>query len=251
MDKSIITVKGVTKEFGELVAVNKVDYTIGENETIGIIGPNGAGKTTLLNLITGYYIPDDGIVLYRDQDITGLSPEKRVSLGIVRTFQLAHVFDNLRVLDHLALSYFRKTRRHALLWKMLFSTLNQKETHEKVAENLEMFGLVEVADAMVGNLPLGMKRKLEIAMAFIADPEIVVLDEPFAGLSDIEIEELLEVLRLHVRRKTVIIVEHKISKIRNFVERLAVMHEGRIVADGKPEETLEHPEVRRVYWKVT
>lgn len=251
MGKPIITAKGVTKEFGELVAVNNVDYAIGENETVGIIGPNGAGKTTLLNLITGYYLPDAGSVLYRDEDITGLPPEKRVSLGIMRTFQLAHVFDNLRVVDHLALSYFRKTRKRALLWKVLFSTLNQVEIHEKVAGSLETFGLVDVAGEMVGNLPLGGKRKLEIAMAFIADPEVVALDEPFAGLSDIEIEELLEVLRAHVRKKAVIMVEHKISKIRNFVERLAVMHEGRIVADGKPEETLEHPEVRRVYWKVT
>lgn len=251
MGKPIITARCVTKEFGELVAVNKVDYTIGENETVGIIGPNGAGKTTLLNLITGYYIPDEGSVLYRGEDITGLPPEKRVSLGIMRTFQLAHVFENLRVVDHLALSYFRKTRKNALLWKVLFSTLNQKEIHDKVAENLEMFGLVDVAEEVVGNLPLGRKRKLEIAMAFIADPEVVALDEPFAGLSDIEIEELLEVLRRHFRKKTVIVVEHKISKIRNFVERLAVMHEGRIIADGKPEETLEDPEVRRVYWKVT
>jgi branched-chain amino acid transport system ATP-binding protein len=215
-----------------------------------MIGPNGAGKTTFLNLLTGFYLPDKGTVFYEGKDITGFSPEKRVSLGIVRTFQLVRVFDNLKVHENLGLSYYRKKQGKSFPLNIFVSQLNALQIRERVNETLQMFELEPLADEMTGNLSLGSKRRLEIAMAFIADPKVLALDEPFAGLSDRELVEIISIIKQHRKNQTIFIVEHKISKLLDLVERLVVMHEGRIVASGSPEETLEDPEVRRVYWKV-
>ena len=133
---------------------------------------------------------------------------------------------------------------------MLFSNLNHPEIRRQTRENLEMFELDHLAEEMVGNLSLGSKRRLEIAMAFIGNPSVLALDEPFSGLGDLEIDEVIRVFRKYTHQKTILIVEHKISKLVDIVDRLAVMHEGKIIASGPPKETLEHPEVRRVYWKV-
>jgi len=246
----IIKTEAVTKRFGDFVAVDHVDFVIRRDETVGIIGPNGAGKTTFLNLITGFYPPDHGSVLYEGRDITAFSPERRVAIGIVRTFQLVRVFDNLRVYEHLGLAYYRKMRGSSLPLNIFFSNLNHQDIHDRVDESLGMFELGHLSEETVGNLPLGSKRRLEIAMAFIADPQVVALDEPFSGLSDLEIDEIKKVFKEYSHNKTILIVEHKVSKLIDFIDRLAVMHEGKIVASGSPEETLENSEVRRVYWKV-
>ncbi|RPJ04640.1 MAG: ABC transporter ATP-binding protein [Deltaproteobacteria bacterium] len=253
MEKSdlvMIQTEGVTKRFGDFVAVDHVDFGIKAEETVGVIGPNGAGKTTFLNLLTGYYPPEEGRISYRGKDITSISPEKRVAFGIIRTFQLVRVFDNLSVQDNLGLSYYRKKEQSPFPIRMFFSHLAEQGVQQKVEETLEMFELSHLSNEWVGNLSLGSKRRLELAMAFIADPAVLALDEPFAGLGDLEIDEVLRVFKKYSHQKTILIVEHKISKLMDIVDRLAVMHEGRIVANGPPRETLEDPEVRRVYWKV-
>jgi branched-chain amino acid transport system ATP-binding protein len=244
-----IRTEGVVKRFKDFVAIDHVDFTLQKGETVGIIGPNGAGKTTFLNLITGHHIPDQGIVKYEGTDITRYSPEKRVSIGILRTFQLVRIFDNLSAYDNLALSCYRKKYNSPLPLGMFFNNLKQSEIKQRVYETLQMFELNSIVKEKAGNLPLGSKRRLEIAMALIADPKMLALDEPFAGLSDKEIDELLGVFKKYSHRKAILIIEHKVSKLLGFVDRLAVMHEGKIVASGLPEETLEDPEVRRVYWK--
>ncbi len=249
-DLNVIKTAGVTKRFGDFVAVDHVDFAIHKDETVGIIGPNGAGKTTFLNLLTGFYIPDEGAVFYEGKEITGYSPERRVAAGIVRTFQLVRVFDNLSVYENMGLAYYRKRRGSSLSFDMFISTLDYRDIRERVDETLQMFELNHLAGEMVGSLSLGSKRRLEIAMAFIADPVVLALDEPFSGLSDLDIEEVIRVFRKYSHRKTILIVEHKISKLLDIVDRLAVMHEGKIIASGSPKETLEDPEVRRVYWKV-
>jgi branched-chain amino acid transport system ATP-binding protein len=246
----VIKTEKVTKRFGDFVALDQVDFTIHRNETIGIIGPNGAGKTTFLNLLTGLYIPDEGSVFYEGRNITGDSPEKRVGAGIVRTFQLVRVFDNLTVYDNMALAYYRKKRRSSLPLRMFISTLGHSDILGQVEEYLRMFELDHLSKEMTGSLSLGSKRRLELAMAFITNPTVLTLDEPFSGLSDLEIDEVIRVFRKYSHQKTILIVEHKISKLTDIVDRLAVMHEGKIIASGLPKETLEHSEVRRVYWKV-
>jgi len=249
-DPAILKTQGVSKNFGDFAAVSNVDFEMKEKEAVGIIGPNGAGKTTFLNIITGYYIPDKGAVFSEGHDITNLSPAKRVALKIVRTFQLVHVFDNLSVFNNVALAYFRKKEEKSLPFSIFSASLNQSLIDQKVRENLAMFELDHLVDETVGNLPLGSKKRLELAMAFAAEPKVVVLDEPFAGLGDQEIDEIVAVLGRFTHNKTILVVEHKVSKLTEFVDRLAVMNEGEIISYGECEETLNDPEVRKCYWKV-
>ena len=245
----IIKTENVTKRFGELVAVDRVNYSLRENEVAGIIGSNGAGKTTFFNLLTGYYPPDEGTILYKGEDVTRVSPQKRVALGMMRTFQLTSTFDNLKVVDNLVLSFYRAHKKTSLL-SLLLTTCKKYRQEEKIAESLETFDLQDVADRQVKNLSLGEKRRLEIAMAILVEPRVLLLDEPLAGLAESEIKGVLGVLRKHVGKQTILIVEHKISQVEDFLERLTVMHEGKVIADGECKECLRDPEVRKSYWQI-
>lgn len=245
----IIRAVGVTKRFGALVAVNAVDYVLHENEVAGIIGSNGAGKTTFFNLLTGYFTPDDGSILYRGRDITRATPRQRVELGLMRTFQLTATFENLTVVDNLVLAFFRASRSSSLL-QLLLNTRRRFRNDEKILLTLETFELQAVASTEVRHLSLGEKRRLEIAMAVLAEPQVLLLDEPLAGLAESEIKAVLDVLRRRIGRQTILIVEHKISHVEDFLQRLTVMHEGRIIADGGYDECLRHPAVRRSYWQI-
>ena len=243
----IIRAENITKRFGGMVAVNNVTFGLKKNEIAALIGANGAGKTTFFNILTGNYIPEEGKVYYKDQDITNYSPESRVDLGIMRTFQLASTFDNLKVIDNMRLAYYRANNK-ANLRNTFFSRID-RVVSEKIDECLETFGLTKMADRLTGNISLGEKRILEIAMAIVTDPEVLLLDEPFAGLSDGEINECLDVLRQQVGKKTILIVEHKISKIEDLVEKVGVMVEGVMIAAGETKETLNSERVRQEYWK--
>ncbi len=245
----IIRAEGVTKRFGALTAVDRVDYLLRENEIAGIIGSNGAGKTTFFNLLTGYYAPDEGTIHYRGEDVTRMSPEQHVARGMMRTFQLTATFDNLSVVDNLVLAYFRAHRKSSLL-QLFLNTRKAHRNDARIVGCLETFNLGGLRDREVRHLSLGEKRRLEIAMAILVEPAVLLLDEPLAGLAESEIHGVLEVLRRHAGRQTILVVEHKISHVRDFVQRLTVMHEGRVIADGGYEECLRHPEVRRSYWQI-
>jgi branched-chain amino acid transport system ATP-binding protein len=241
-NQPVLTTQGVTKKFGDFVAINNVDFELENKETLGIIGPNGAGKTTFINLLSGFYPPEEGRVFYHGQDITEFSPAKRVKLGITRTFQLVHVFDNLSVYDNLGLSFYRKKTDKPFTFGMFSSSLRQRKIRQKVNESLEMLELDHLRNETVASLPLGSKKRLEIAMAFVSDPEIVIFDE--------EIDEVIAVLKKYVHDKTILVIEHKVSKLEEFVDRLAVMHEGEIIACGDCQATLNDPQVRECYWKL-
>jgi branched-chain amino acid transport system ATP-binding protein len=245
----ILRAEGVTKRFGPVVAVDRVDYQLRQHEVAGILGSNGAGKTSFFNLLTGYYIPTEGKIFYKGQDITNLTPQQRVSLGMMRTFQLTSTFDNLSVTDNLVLSFFRAHRNSSLL-NLFFSTRKRYRDDENIHAALDQFNLRAVSDRLVTHLSLGEKRRMEIAMAVLAKPEVLLLDEPLAGLAESEIKGVLDVLRKQVGKQTILIVEHKISHVKDFLERLIVMHEGRIIAEGGYEECLRHPEVRKSYWQI-
>lgn len=245
----IIKAEGVTKRFGALVAVDRVDYSLREYEVAGIIGANGAGKTTFFNLLTGYHLPDDGNILFKGNDVTRMAPQERVALGMMRTFQLTSTFDNLSVIDNLVLAFFRAYRKPSLL-RLVLSTCRSYRKEDKILAILQTFDLQDLRDRKVKHLGLGEKRRLEIAMAVLTEPEVLLLDEPLAGLAESEIKGVLDVLRRHVGKQSILIVEHKISHVEDFLQRLTVMHEGKIIADGGYEETLRHPEVRRSYWQI-
>ncbi len=246
----VLMTRGVTKRFGDFIAVNRVDFELQEKETLGIIGPNGAGKTTFINLLTGYYPPEEGQVFYKGEEITHLSPARRVERGILRTFQLVHVFDNLSVLENLGLAYFRKKEEKPLSLRMFFTSLRQPEIASKTKEAMEMMELGHLRNEVAANLSLGSKKRLELAMSIVSDPEVVVFDEPFSGLSDHEIDEVIQAIKRYTHDKTILLIEHKVSKLEDFVDRLAVMNEGEIICCGECQATLNDPEVRRCYWKL-
>jgi branched-chain amino acid transport system ATP-binding protein len=245
----VIRAENVTKRFGALLAVNQVNYVLHEHEIAGIIGSNGAGKTTFFNLLTGYYPPDEGTIRYRGENVSRLKPQDRVARGMMRTFQLTATFDNLTVINNLVLAFFR-AHKNASLLRLFSNRLNQQHHDARITAALETFDLYEVRHRETRHLSLGEKRRLELAMAIIAEPSVLLLDEPLAGLSESEIQSVLGVLRRHVGKQTILIVEHKISHVQDFLERLTVMHEGRVIADGSCEESLRHPEVRRSYWQI-
>jgi branched-chain amino acid transport system ATP-binding protein len=245
----ILRAEGVTKRFGPVVAVDHVDYQLHQHEVAGILGSNGAGKTSFFNLLTGYYIPSEGRIFYKGKDITNSTPQQRVSLGMMRTFQLTSTFDNLSVTDNLVLSFFR-AHQNASLLNLFFSTRKRYRDDENIHDALDQFNLRAVSDRLVTHLSLGEKRRMEIAMAVLAKPEVLLLDEPLAGLAESEIKGVLDVLRKQIGKQTILIVEHKISHVKEFLERLIVMHEGRIIAEGGYEECLRHPEVRKSYWQI-
>jgi branched-chain amino acid transport system ATP-binding protein len=251
MEKIILETRQLTKSFEGLTAVDRVDFQLKEDEKVGIIGPNGAGKTTFFNLLTGLFFPSSGKILHCDpgeRDITKVAPYHRVKMGIIRTFQLVSVFNSLKVSDNLVLPNVRFSKDYEVKRKFFFKDIEHQEIFGKCQSALSIMNLEKKAALMTDELSYGDKRKLEIAIALSLKPKILLLDEPFSGLSDFEIEEVLHLLGTIKERFALIIIEHKISRIVDLVQRLGVMHEGRMIANGKPQEVLGDPLVREVYW---
>lgn len=240
--------RGATKEFNGLRAVDGVDFRIADGEAVGIIGPNGAGKTTFFNLLTGLFPPSQGSVFFAGREITKEPPYNRVMLGIVRTFQLVSVFDSLKVSENLVLSNVRFGSDYASKRRFFFSDAHRPEMTARCSQALHVMGIERKADLMTSELSYGDKRKLEIAVALSMKPKILLLDEPFAGLSDQEIGEVAAIIATVKQGISLVIIEHKISRIVDLVGRLSVMHEGRLIAEGPPGQVLSDPLVREVYW---
>lgn len=241
----LLETRGVTITFDGFTAVNGVDYRLYPGQAAGVIGPNGAGKSTFFNLLTGLYTPTSGRVLFQGREISRLSPSQRVALGMARTFQLASVVTSLTALQNLLLA---TCRAHQGSVRRFFLGSAPDEAKDLGLEALRKVGLAGKADRSVAELSYGDRRKIEIAMGLALNPEVLLLDEPFAGLSEAEIGDLLELLQGFKGRFALVVIEHKISRLVSLVERLSVMHEGRLIADGQPEEILRDPVVQRVYW---
>ncbi len=250
MASELLRTVNLVKRFGQFAAVDRVSFTLGERQRVGIVGPNGAGKTTFFNLVTGYYVPDEGRILYAGADVTYAPAQRRVAMGLVRTFQLASTFDALSVLDNLVLALFSRLHSGSRVGRMLATPRRQYYHDPRVQDILQRFQLAPLQNRLVRHLSLGEKRRLEIAMAILSEPRVLMLDEPLAGLSEAEIRQVMDVLREQAGQRAMVVVEHKVSHLIGFVERLVVLHEGRVIAEGTPEECLRDPEVRRSYWRV-
>ncbi len=244
----LIATRGLTKRFGGLTAVDRVDFSVQEGDVAGVIGPNGSGKTTLFNLLSGYFPPTEGSITFAGRDVTGFPPHKRVHLGMSRTFQLVSVFPSLSVWENLVLSCLRFKDHQSSGASFYFRRSRDREIVEDCHEALRSVGLEERASLPTSQLSYGDKRKLEIAMALSLRPKLLLLDEPLAGLSDYEIGEVLSLIHQVKEAFTLVIIEHKISKITDLVGRLSVMNEGKLIAEGKPQEVLQNPAVRECYW---
>lgn len=254
---SILEIKNLTKHFGGIRAVDDVSFKIPKsNERIvGIIGPNGSGKTTLINLITGFLRVDRGEIIYNGVNIVQEPAEVRTLKGLVRSFQLTSVFNSLTVEENIALSVYRRNlmaKRRNIDLEILYKRVEvDDEIKFEIAHILDIFNLTRYRFEPVGKLSYGLKRLIEIAMCYALKPRILFLDEPFAGLNDIEIDKLCEILLDIVKNNYIdylVVVEHKITWLRMIAKRLLVMFEGKLLADGETETVLNSEEVNKLYW---
>ncbi len=244
----ILSAEGLSKHFGGLIAVNKVNFSLKRDEVTGIIGPNGSGKTTLFNLLSGFFPPTEGCITFLGEDITHTPPHGRVLKGMVRTFQLVSVFNSMTVWENLVLSSIRFNERHTSLRKFFFSSAKNGDVLENCVKAMKLVGLQSKAFTLTSELPYGSKRMLEIGIALSLNPKLLLLDEPLAGLSDGEISEVFDLLKKKKKNLTLVIIEHKVSKIVNLVDRLCVMNEGIFICEGNPDHVLCDPSVRECYW---
>jgi branched-chain amino acid transport system ATP-binding protein len=244
----ILETRGATARFGSLTAVDGASYRLQAGETAGIIGPNGAGKSTLFNLVTGLVSPSSGTIHLEGRDVTAESPHRRVGRGLVRTFQLVSVFDALPVIDNVVLAVVHASPSLAAGRRFFLGSSRGKALREACLAALERVGLAGGAERLTSDLSYGDKRKLEIAIALALKPRVLLLDEPFAGLSDVEIVEVMRLVKAIQGSLAIVIIEHKLSHLVDLVSRLSVMHEGRIIADGRPDVVLADATVRQVYW---
>jgi len=244
----VLRAEGLSKHFGGLIAVNQVNFHIQQNETAGIIGPNGSGKTTFFNLLSGLFAPTAGRITFFGNDITDTPPNKRVMEGMVRTFQLVSVFNSMTVWENLVLSSIRFQKEQTSHWQFLFSPADNETIRKRCYEEMKLVGLESKALTPTSELSYGFKRMLEIGIALSLNPKLLLLDEPLSGLSDWEIGEVLAILRRIKENLTLVIIEHKLSKILSIVDRLCVMNEGGFICEGKPDQVLSDPAVRECYW---
>lgn len=246
----ILTLEKVTKFFGGVRAVDGVSVEINEREITSIIGPDGAGKTTLFNLITGAYKPDKGNIKFGEHSLVGLPPHVIYSLGIARTFQNIRLFSSMSVLENVMVGCHSalKPRIFDLFIPLRFKFI-ESVMEERAKAALNLVGLLSKANFKAIALPYGERRKLEIARALVSDPQIILLDEPTAGMNEAEAKELMQlIIRIKEElKKTVILVEHNMRLVRSLSDRIIVLDHGRKIADGRPEEVLRDPLVIQAY----
>jgi branched-chain amino acid transport system ATP-binding protein len=246
---SILRLDSITKRFGGLVALENVSLEIPADGITAIIGPNGAGKTTLFSIISGFNTPSAGQVFLNDEDVTGLAPELIAKRGLIRTFQLVQLFDELDVLENVKVGRHLHTRG-GLLAALMPRLAAQREAEVEVAarELLMRTGLADYAQVPAAALPYGQKRLLEIARALAAEPKLLLLDEPAAGLNREETQRLAELLRAIASIGTaVLLIEHDMSLVMNVAARIAVLDFGRVIANGTPAEVRRNPDVIAAY----
>ena len=246
MSETILETRGLRREFGALVAVDDVDVRIEEGTLHSIIGPNGAGKTTLFNLISGTLAPTRGKVFYRGEDITDHPIHRTIHRGIGRSFQITNIFPNLTVLENVRLAVQALGRDS---FRVLASHRRFTDYPSRAVEVLERVGLADKALDLAGTLPHGDQRKLELGMILAPDPDVLMLDEPTAGMAAEQVPQLMDLVQeiQSVGNRTVLLVEHNMSVVMKVSDRITVMHQGAVLAEGTPAEISADPNVQTAY----
>ena len=240
----------LTKSFGGLTAVCRLNLRVHRGEISCLIGPNGAGKTTVFNVVTGIYRPDGGDVLFNGESISGKKPHQIVSKGIARTFQNIRLFSNMTCLENIMAG--QHCRASAGVWSSVFGTSRQKEEEKRIRDvaesRLRLVGLWKFKDEPAKNIAYGSQRMLEIARALATQPKLLVLDEPSSGLNDRETEDLIDFLKSVLKEDlTIFIIEHDMKVVMEISDWVTVMDEGRKIAEGTPEEIYNNPVVIEAY----
>jgi branched-chain amino acid transport system ATP-binding protein len=243
---SLLQVRGVSRHFGSLVAVNDVSLTVEPGELRAVIGPNGAGKTTFFNLISGFFPPTAGTIVFDDRDITAWPAHRRVAGGMARTFQITEIFPELSVRENLRIPVEVASGLRLRPW---LSRQMDAKIRTRLAALMEMGGLVDKADRLVGELPHGDQRATEIMMSIALRPRLLLLDEPTAGMGDQETYDITRLIRrLHRDEKlTIVLIEHDMRVIFHLADRIMVLAEGSILAEGTPDEIARDERVQAAY----
>ncbi len=236
---ALLEVSGLNKRFGGIRAVKEIDLSVAEGEIVGLIGPNGSGKSTLLSLLTGVHKPDSGTIRFGGYEIQKWPVNKRIKHGMAIVFQHSRPLHRQTVLDNIKL---------ALLPDRVLNVHYPANIEEKAREAAKRLGLEDVMDAYPGSLPFGYLRRMEVAKALALNPRLLLLDEPFAGLTPSEVGELADlILSAREEKQAIVLVDHNVKAVYSFVGRIVALSIGSKIADGAPREVMAHPEVRRVY----
>ncbi|MEO1961500.1 MAG: ABC transporter ATP-binding protein [Paracoccus sp. (in: a-proteobacteria)] len=236
--------RGLTKEFRGFVAVNDVNLSVETGSIHALIGPNGAGKTTCFNLLTKFLKPTAGKIIYKGQDITALSPTQIARLGIVRSFQISAIFPDLTVLQNVRIALQRRRGESFDFWR---SEKILSRYDDKARDYLEEVGLTEFERHRAAELPYGRKRALEIATTLALDPEMLLLDEPMAGMGREDVERIAALIRRVSKNRTILMVEHNLSVVADLSDRITVLARGEILAEGDYAAVSRSPEVIEAY----
>ncbi len=243
---TVLQVSELTMNFGGNIAVDKVSLEIGQNQFVSLIGPNGAGKTTLFNMISGQYQPTNGSIYFKGNDITDLGVAETAQMGVGRSFQLASYYPNLTVLENVVMAVQHTQKKGWYFWR---SVNDFPEIADRAYEILETVLLSDKWAHFAASLSHGEQRKLEIAILLGMDPEVMLLDEPTAGMSVEEVPAILDLLEAirDERNRTIMLVEHKIDMVIRLSDEIAVLQEGRLIAYDAPEAIMKNPQVQAAY----
>ncbi len=248
---SLLNATRVVKRFGGLTAVNKMDFSIEKGEIVSIIGPNGAGKTTFFNSMTGIYKPEEGEILFNGKSLIGLRPDQIAERGVSRTFQNIRLFSNMSVIENILVGMHPHLKQSAIASLFRLPSFKKEElaAEKKAEELMEYVGLKGVGNELAKNLPYGGQRRVEIARALAADPLLLLLDEPTAGMNPLETEDAIKLFRRIRDDKgiTVLLIEHDMRVVMNISERISVMDYGEKLAEGSPAEIRANPRVVEAY----
>jgi branched-chain amino acid transport system ATP-binding protein len=241
---SLLRTEKLKKHFGETRAVDSVDFTVNDGEFLSLVGTNGAGKTTLVNLISAFLLPDSGRILIGDRDITHATVDERIRAGIARSFQLVNLFDDLSVLDNVALSIFAREGKTRRIFALAERDL---VVHREASDLLAQFGLAAKAEAKARDLAQGERKLLDVAVAYALRPKLLFLDEPTSGVSTRDKAQIMDTVSSVVRGGgvTAVVIEHDMDVVFKYSDRVVVMHEGRFLADGPPDEIRGNSDVAK------
>lgn len=249
-DKGYLSVRGIRKQFGGIVAVDQVSFDVNRGEVVSIIGPNGAGKTTVFNMLTGVYQVDEGTITFNGAEIQNQRPQNIVKAGMSRTFQNIRLFPDMRVIENVLVGAHIKTS-YSMVDSIFRTGRFRKEEDEKVLQAIRLLrsvGLEARKDDYASNLPYGDQRKLEIARAIATGAQLILLDEPAAGMNPKESEELMLFIRsLKQQGYTILLIEHDMSVVMNISDRIYVLDHGKPIAQGVPSEIANNERVIEAY----
>jgi len=244
MSSSILQLQGLRKSFGETDIIRGVDLEVTPGERRALIGPNGAGKSTLFHLISGNLSPSAGTIAFQGRDITGWTPQRVNRLGLARSFQITNIFPKLTVFENIRLAVMRQQPQATAFWRLVNRLPGLREATEQLLERVR---LQARSDALAGELSYSEQRSLEIAMTVASDPQLILLDEPMAGMSSEETDYTLNLIREVTVGRALLIVEHDMDVVFKLADRISVLVYGQVIATGTPDEIRQHQGVREAY----